>query len=229
VHLLGSLALGSYATYLSRYATTLYHKFTHSLSLTMSADTEETGTLDPRIERSRLLVRQAALAEFGERGWGGLTIEAVAARAGVARSTIYRHWPDKLALITDALEVLNQQPLPRPDGETPRTRVQTLLAHLATAVTDSALWSCVPALIDAAEHSPEVREFHHRYNAERRRALVEAIALGIDGGDFPPATEPELAAQSLAGAIFYRRLMTSESFDPDRVDELVDLVLGPPA
>jgi TetR/AcrR family transcriptional regulator of autoinduction and epiphytic fitness len=195
----------------------------------MSADTEQAGTVDPRIERSRRLVRRAALAEFAERGWGGLTIEAVAARAGVARSTIYRHWPDKLAVITDALEVLNQQPTPRLDDETPRTRVHALLAHLARALTDSGLSSCVPALIDAAEHNSDVREFHHRYHAQRRRALVKAIGSGVAAGDFPPATDPELAAHSLAGAIFYRRLITREPFDPDRVDELVDLVLGPAA
>jgi TetR/AcrR family transcriptional regulator, regulator of autoinduction and epiphytic fitness len=146
-----------------------------------------------------------------------------------ARSTIYRHWPDKLALITDALEVLNQQPMPRLDDETPRTRVHTLLAHLARALTGSPLSSCVPARIDAAEHNSDVREFHDRYHAQRCRALVKAIGSGVAAGDFPPATDPELAAHSLAGAIFYRRLMTREPFDPDRVDELVDLVLGPPA
>jgi TetR/AcrR family transcriptional regulator of autoinduction and epiphytic fitness len=184
------------------------------------------SAVDPRIERSRLLVREAALAELAERGWGGLTIEAVAARAGVARSTIYRHWPDKLALITDALEVLNRQPPPRPEGETPRMRVENIIDHLARAVPDSPVGACLPALIEAAEHNPQVRELHHRYNATRRGALVEAIAAGIESGDFAASIDPELAAQALAGAIFYRRLMTGERFDPERVGELVELVLG---
>jgi TetR/AcrR family transcriptional regulator, regulator of autoinduction and epiphytic fitness len=181
---------------------------------------------DPRVERSRLLVREAALAELAERGWGGLTIEAVAARAGVARSTIYRHWPDKLALITDAMETLNRQPVPRPEGETPRMRVESILDHLARAVTASPVAAGLPALIEASEHNPQVRELHHRYNTTRRRALVEAIASGVEAGDFTAAIDPELAAQALAGAIFYRRLMTGEPLQPERVGELIDLVLG---
>lgn len=199
----------------------------------MSTDTgsgrDEIGansSVDPRVERSRLVVRQAALAELGERGYGGFAIDSVAERAGVARSTIYRHWPDKLALVTDALEVLNQQPMPSLDDESPRTRVHTLLVHLATAVTDSAMSSCIPAVIDAAERNPEVRQFHHGYNARRRKALEDAIAAGVEAGDFPSSVEPRLAAQALAGAVFYQRLMTSEPFDPDRVDDLVALVLG---
>lgn len=183
-------------------------------------------TTDPRVERSRLIVRRAALAELGERGYGGFAIDSVAERAGVARSTIYRHWPDKLSLITDALEVLNQQPMPLPEGETPRARVRTLLVHLATAVTSSTFSSCIPAVIDAAEHNSEVRRFHHAYNARRRQALEEAVASGVQAGDFPTSLDAGLAARALAGTIFYQRLMTSEPFDPDRVDELIDLVLG---
>lgn len=182
---------------------------------------------DPRVERSRSAVRQATLAELGERGWSGLTIESVAARAGVARSTIYRHWPDRLALVTDALEVLNRQPIPTLSDREPRARVRTLLAHLAAALADPALSACVAALIQAGGQHPEVREFLHGYSARRGRALVEAVAAGVRAGDFPGTTEPELAAQALSGAIFYRRFMTGEPFQAERVDELVDLVLGP--
>lgn len=181
---------------------------------------------DPRIERSHRLVRRAALAELAERGWGGLTIEGIAARAGVARSTVYRHWPSKLAVVSDALEVLNRQPPRRPDGETPRERVEALLSHLAVAVIGSEVAPCIPALVEAAEQSADLRRLLHDFSTGRRRALVEAIAAGVEAGDFAPGTDPELAAESLSGAIFYRRLMLGEPFPPDRVDELADLVLG---
>src|SRR4029450_13783209 len=54
--------------------------------------------VDPRVERSRRVILEATLGELGEVGYGTLTIEAVAARAGVGKSTIYRHWPGKLEL-----------------------------------------------------------------------------------------------------------------------------------
>ena len=64
--------------------------------------------VDPRIERSRQVIFRGALDELGEIGYGGFTIELVAARAGVGKSTIYRHWSDKLSLIADAFQTFHE-------------------------------------------------------------------------------------------------------------------------
>jgi TetR/AcrR family transcriptional regulator of autoinduction and epiphytic fitness len=182
--------------------------------------------IDPRIERTRRVVRQAALSELGEVGYGAFTIESVAARSGVAKSTIYRHWPGRLALIADALETLNRQPDPDPGHGGPRDRITQLVRHLAAAFLDSDLSACIPALIDAAERDPDVRRFLHGYNARRRRALVVAIAEGCANGDLRDDIDPELAATALAGAIIYRRVMTDQPFDPAQVPALIGSVLG---
>lgn len=188
------------------------------------------GAADPRVERSQRVVREAALAELAEAGYGGFTIESVSARCGVARSTIYRHWPDRLALIADALETLNPQPASAigPDDESPRQRVHRLLHHLAEVFEDSLLSACLPALIEGSERHREVREFHHQFNARRRRALVDAIAQGVEAGDIADHVTPEATAIALAGAITYRRVMTDVPFDPARVGELIRSVLGDP-
>lgn len=192
----------------------------------MSTDPDD--FVDPRIVRSRRVVREAALAELGEVGYGGFTIESVAERAGVAKSTIYRHWDGKLPLVRDAFEVLNEQPAPDPGGGDPREQVERLLLHLVGALDDSPFSSCVPALIEAAERDAAVREFLHEYSSRRRRTLTDVIREGVASGDFPPDLDPELASLSLAGAVFYRRLLTPASLHPDRVPELVETVLGPP-
>jgi AcrR family transcriptional regulator len=184
------------------------------------------GQVDPRVERSRRVILQAALAELGAAGYGAFTIESVAARAGVGKSTIYRHWPGKLALVADAFQSLNVQPAPPEGGGAPRERIARLLRHLAEVVADSPFAACIPALIDAAERDREVRRFHHTYNAQRRQRLVDAIAEGVEAGDFPARLDPELAALALIGPIFYRRLMTGQPFEPARVGELIDTVLG---
>jgi TetR/AcrR family transcriptional regulator, regulator of autoinduction and epiphytic fitness len=184
------------------------------------------STIDPRVERSRLVIRRAALEELGAAGYGAFTIESVAARARVAKSTIYRHWPDKLALIADALETFHEQMVPSTETSPPRQRVEQLIRHVAEIVVHSTFSACIPALIDGAERDPRVREFHHRYSAERRQALTGVIAEGIAAGDFPACLDPELATLALLGPIFYRRLMTSEPFDPEQTGELVRTVLG---
>ena len=183
--------------------------------------------IDPRVERSRQVILRAALSELGEAGYGAFAIESVAARAGVAKSTIYRHWPDKVSLIGDAFESAHEHAVPSVEGLTAREGLQRLLRHVAEVVIDSAFSSCIPALIEGAERDPRLREFRNRYSALRRQSLTGLIARGVADGEFRAAVGPELAAHALLGPIFYRRLMTSEPLDPHRVGDLIDMVLGP--
>jgi TetR/AcrR family transcriptional regulator of autoinduction and epiphytic fitness len=173
-----------------------------------------------------MVVLEAAVQELAHVGYGGVTIESIAARAGVGKSTIYRHWPDKLALIADALETFHEQMVPDLGGLPVREAVAVLIRHVAEVVVDSTFSRCIPALIEGAERDERVREFHHRYSAQRRQALVDLIARGVQTGEVNDAVDPELATTALLGAIFYRRLMTERPFDPDDADELVELILG---
>jgi AcrR family transcriptional regulator len=180
---------------------------------------------DPRVERSRIVILRAAVEELAEVGYGGVTIESIAMRAGVGKSTIYRHWPDKLDLIADAFETFHEQMVPDLGALSVRESVALLLWHVAQVVVDSTFSRCIPALIDGAERDPRVREFHHRYSAERRQALIDLIARGVRDGEVGADVDPELAVAALLGAIFYRRLMTNRPFDPEDASGLVALVL----
>jgi len=183
---------------------------------------------DPRIEHSRRVVCRAALEEFAEAGYSGFRMESVAARAGVGRSTLYRHWPNKAALLTDALETLNTQPDPVRElvGGNARQRVAFILDHLAEVLGDSPLSACVPALVHAAETEPAMRDFHHSYSARRRQRLTDTIAAGVEAGELPARVDPDAASSALAGAMFYRRLMTADAPDAGFRARLVDTVLG---
>jgi AcrR family transcriptional regulator len=184
---------------------------------------------DPRVERSRRVVLQAAVDELGAVGYGAFTIESVATRAGVGKSTIYRHWPDKLALISDAFETFHVEMVPSVETGSARERLTKLVGHVAEIVVDSTFSACIPALIEGAERDTRLRAFHHRYSAARRQSVIDIVAGGIATGELPAYLDPELAALALLGPIFYRRLMSSEPFDPGRARELVDTVLGPGA
>lgn len=173
-----------------------------------------------------MVIMRAAVEELADVGYGRVRIESIAARAGVGKSTIYRHWPDKLALIADAFETFHEQMVPELGDLPAQDAVTLLLRHVAEVVVDSTFSRCIPALIDGAERDPRVREFHHRYSAERRQALIDLIARGVKVGKIRQSVDPDLATTTLLGAIFYRRLMTSEPFNPDDVSQLVKLVLG---
>ena len=194
----------------------------------MRAAAELKRAVDPRVERSRAVILEAALEELGEVGYGAFTIESVAARAGVGKSTIYRHWPEKLGLIADAFQTFHEQRGPDIASGTRRERVERVVRHVAEVVVGSTFSACIPALIDAAERDRDLRRFHHRFQKEARRPLVGLIAEGVAHGDFRADTDPELAALALLGVIFYRRLMSGDPFEPEHARELVAAVLGPP-
>lgn len=180
--------------------------------------------VDPRITRSRRVVLEAAVAVLAEAGYGAFTIDAVARRSGVARSTIYRLWPGRAELIDDALSTLNVQPAE--SVETPgqaREVVRGLLQHLDVGLNDGPVAACLPALIDGAERDPGIRRLHHGQNDRRRARLAEAIsaATGRDAD-----TDADLMAHALAGAVMYARLMTGRRLSRGQLDRLADLVLG---
>src|SRR5499427_1773938 len=117
------------------------------------------SAVDPRIERSRQVILQAVLEELSELGYGALTIESAARRARVGKATIYRHWPDKLALIADAFETFHEQMVPDGEDRPAPAAIQLLLRHVAEIVVESTFSRCIPALIEGAERDPRVRQF----------------------------------------------------------------------
>jgi AcrR family transcriptional regulator len=150
----------------------------------------------------------------------------VAARAGAGKSTIYRHWPDKLSLIADAFETLHQQGGPDLSSSSARAKLTRILAHVAEVLIDSPFSTCLPAMIEAAQRDEALRDFHYRFQSEARKPTVALIAAGIASGEFPADRDPELSAQALLGALFFRRLMTDTCFAPDEAGALVDTVMG---
>src|SRR5262245_10227927 len=179
---------------------------------------------DPRVERSRRVILEAVLDELGKVGYGALTIEGVAARAGVGKSTIYRHWPGKLELVEDAFRTLKAS-VEIPDEGTLHDRVVAVIEQVACLVAQSTYSACMPALIDAAERDPKVRDFHCRFSAERRASLVGLLREGIEAGELAPTVDPELLADALVGPILLRRLMLGQPVGPEVARELVDQLL----
>jgi TetR/AcrR family transcriptional regulator, regulator of autoinduction and epiphytic fitness len=183
--------------------------------------------VDPRVERSRRVILEATLDELGEIGYGAMTIESVARRAGVGKATIYRHWQGKLDLLSDALETL-KRPIPPPTEGSARERIVALLEALVEALGESRWSRCMPALIDAAARDETVQRFHQQFVGARRKNMVDLLVEGVAAGELPADLDPVLTSEVLAGPIFYRRLMTGEPFSRSLARQIVDLVLPVP-
>lgn len=185
--------------------------------------------IDPRIERSRELVLAATLDLLAEVGYGQLTIEAISARSGVAKSTVYRHWPGKLELVADAFETLCTGSVVEPSADPVRDRLVVFLTEVARSVQSSeARAACLPALIEAAGLCPEVASASRRLAELRNAPIVMLIEEGITRGELPKDADAVMLCDALVGPILLRRLFNRDLFDPADVPALVDQVLPKP-
>ena len=180
--------------------------------------------LDPRVERSRRVILAAAVDLLGEVGYGGLTIEALAARAGVGKSTIYRHWPGKPELVEDAIRTLKAN-VTVPTSGSVRDRLTAVLQQVAVNIAASA---SLPAVSDAAERDPEVCAIQRRLARDRPQPVAALLPDGVATGEAPAHLDLHLLADCLIGPIVVRRLLDHELFDPARVPFLVNQLLGSP-
>ncbi len=183
--------------------------------------------VDPRIERSRMCVLEATAELLREVGYGQLTIEAVAARSGVAKSTIYRHYSSKAELVSDAFTQVhasgkNEMPPPGPV----RGRAVAVLADLACAVDEPQRLACLmPALIDAAERSDDMAELAHRMADESAEPLRSILDQAVGLGELPPHTDTTVLADALVAPIVLARLFHRPPVAVVDIPALVDQIL----
>lgn len=184
-----------------------------------------TGRRDPRVARSRAAVLAAATGLVREEGMTGVSIEAVSARSGVAKTTIYRHWPSRAALVVDAFRALSE-PCTPPDTGSVRDDLVRLLESLAAKLAGEGFACALGGLLEAAERDPELGRLHAAFMVEVRGPFADVLDRGVARGELPADLDRSLAAMLLPGPLFYRRMVAREPVtDPAEVAALVDAVL----
>ena len=176
--------------------------------------------LDPRVARSRQAVLSAAAELLAELGFGRVTIEAVATRSGVARTTIYRHWPDLHHLLAEALESV-MDPCLDPDTGTLRGDLTVVLTGLARTLTTSATAGVLTSMIDAAERDTDIAELQRSFSQDRRKATRVAIERAVDRGEIAQDIDVHVEAALIAGPLFYRRMVSREPLSDAFVAKIV--------
>jgi AcrR family transcriptional regulator len=160
-----------------------------------------------RDEQARLAVLHAADDLLVERGFDGLTIEGIAARAGVAKQTIYRWWSSKVEILLDTLIEDAARQLPVPDTGPVLEGARRYLRTLARFLSREPAGKVLLALLGEAQHDSEMAlTFRHRYLEPRRRAERELLRRGVADGELPAELDVDAALDALCGPIFYRAL-----------------------
>src|ERR1700727_717354 len=161
-----------------------------------------------RDENARIAVLHAADDLLVERGFGGVTVEGIAARAGVAKQTIYRWWPSKVDILLDTLIDDASRQLAIPDAGSAVESTRRYLRSLASFLTKEPAGKVLLALIGEAQHDPEMaRTFHRRYLDPQRHGEREMLRRGVTSGELTADIDIDATLDALSGPIFYRALI----------------------
>jgi AcrR family transcriptional regulator len=190
--------------------------------------TEANRKPDKRLERSRRAILGATRELLAEEGdVGSLTVEAVAARSGVAKTTIYRRWRDKWELALDAvmIDMLPGFADPVDVGDT-RKELLTFVNSVVKIWSTRPYGRAMQGLVSEIATQPELaREYRDRVVSPRRDQLAPVIERGIQRGDLRPDTDVRLVHELLVGPILYRLLLSGTPLERKLGTRLVDSVL----
>jgi AcrR family transcriptional regulator len=190
-------------------------------------DPEATAVRRRNVKSHQAILR-ATRELVRDTGYERLTIEGIAAKAGVGKSTIYRWWRSKGELVVEALaEILEAPPLPD-SGDTRQDLTAIVHQAMAQYDDDTGARAVIAGLVSDMHHNPDLaKALRERLIRPRRAGNREAIERAIARGDLPAGTDIELAIDVLVAPIAYRALITDAPITGDLAVQLVDQILGP--
>jgi AcrR family transcriptional regulator len=180
-----------------------------------------------RSARSQAAILKAAYELCQQQGYARLTIEGIAARAGVGKQTIYRWWPSKGAVL---LEVFVDQILARLDAAdtgSPLDDLRHRVNATAEVLADTTIGPHIASLLGDAQGDPALaNELHERLVAPARAQHRELIRTAQDRGELRADIDADLMADALFAPIWFRLLVTKADLSPKFADDIADTVMS---
>jgi AcrR family transcriptional regulator len=188
----------------------------------------------PRSPEADRAILSATIDLLADEGYGGVTMEGVACRAGVGKATVYRRWSSKSALVVDAMSACRESGAASPP-DTGSLRADLLLFvrgfrdHLRTSDAGRVM----PAVIAELSRSPELAAaFREDFVQPRRARVVAAVRRGVERGEARADVDPDLVADGVVALLLHRFLVTGMELDdglPERVVEMLWRGIAVPA
>ena len=173
------------------------------------------------------VIRAAILRLLAEVGYGALTMDAVAAEAGVGKATIYRRWRTKHDLVVDTLSDLNRAIAVPPDTGSVEGDVRALMDLVVTTVQSPA-GAAIRSLLPAMQYQPALVEaFRSGPLAVWQKAFAATWARAEARGEVRPGLDGSVTAEAVSALIVQRWLLTGEPLDAAYVDEVFQTVVLP--
>ncbi|GAA1164602.1 AcrR family transcriptional regulator [Kitasatospora gansuensis] len=188
----------------------------------------------PRSAAADLAILDATRAALAELGWGGLTMGHVAARAGVAKTTLYRRWPSKNELVVDAVASLFDD-LEVADLGSLRADIEAVVFRFAELLARPETQAALLALFAEGTRDPLLRQRIRERIVDPQKHLVQqgrANAqrrgeLGPDRDEATACEEISIIFDTIAGTVEHRMLVSGEPVTPEWIHRFTTLLLSP--
>ena len=182
------------------------------------------------LRRSREAVKEASLAAayelLSETGLSGVSVDEVSRRSGVAKTTIYRYWPTRSALLLEACMQFAPR-LQAPDTGSLRGDLTAIALAMARRLQTGKWSSILPSIVDAAERDEEIAELQARQHAGMMSAFGVIAARAHQRGELGGAVDASALTAAIAGPLFYRRWFSRQQLDEAFVRGVVERALSP--
>ncbi len=186
----------------------------------------------PRSPEADRAILRAAVDLLADEGYGGVTMEGVASRAGVGKATVYRRWPCKSALVVDAVTACRESGSQPPDTGSTRDDLLVFVRGFMHHLRTSDAGRVMPGLVAELSRNPDLATaFREGFVQPRRARVVDAVRRGVERGEVRPDVDPELVADSVVAILQHRLLVTGMDIDEDLPRRLVDMLwrgIAPP-
>ena len=182
-------------------------------------------TTPTRSERARQAVLDVAADLVAEVGVERTTIDEIANRSGVAKTTIYRHFASKEVLVVEAVHACTYIPVVTDTGSL-RDDLISCFSGTTKASYDGRLGNMMLSLMDAAQRDPELGRLVRAQTDQRRRFAITVIERAVARGDLPADVDVDLLVTLLAGPLVYTKLVRRLRVTDELVAAVVDTVLA---
>jgi AcrR family transcriptional regulator len=182
--------------------------------------------MDARIERTQTAVMEAATELLLEGGPSAITMDGVVARSGVAKSTLYRHWPTRDALVIAVFGHIAPN-LPAPDPNLTFEEGLRVLAHEFVAIVSDPYWKrLIPAMLLLKSEMHEIAELNDDLQQHQADVVTPVLECGVHEGWLPEGFDAQCVSTLLIGPILMAALTDSTPLTPEFADHCVDHFLA---
>ncbi|MDX1874142.1 TetR/AcrR family transcriptional regulator [Mycolicibacterium sp. 120266] len=172
-------------------------------------------------------IEEAYFAELAETGYGRLSIDAVAKRAGVGKAAVYRRWRSKLDMTMALVPKTAVAAIDIPDTGTLRGDVLQYLRTARDALSHPMVRRIGPDLLAEAIRNPELAAVLGEHVREPRRIkAAELFNRAVERGQLPVGTDPDLALDLMAGPLYWRLAVMQLPVDDDYCEKLTDHIIA---